>query len=129
MSKLGESGFQKFVEKTLAKFTSKTKQFNTGTERDDGQQLQTGGGRQFVRCGFEPKIIKLYHNGGTSTYDPDEYHVKHYECLIIWWENGELIYSDSIGTFSNEIETTSDGFYFDDAGAAINFKLRWEAYA
>ena len=124
MSKLGESGFQKFVEKTLAKFTSKTKQFNTGTETDEGRTLSISGGTQFVRCNFEPKIVKLYHN----TNDGGD-NARYYNCLVLWLENGETIYSSDLGRLAGTIETTSDGFYFNAPGASVDFNLRWEAYA
>ena len=110
-------------------FTPKTKQFNTGA---GSKRLQVGIREQFVSCGFEPKIIKLYYIAPVHTGDTSAWHADHENCLIVWWEDGEIIYDaygtgeDRIGWYS--IETTSDGFYF-QSSAALEFYLRWEAYA
>ena len=109
-------------------FTSKTKQFKTGTRTNDGTELSISGGSQFMNCGFEPKTVKLYHNSPTDyQYGDNKYF---YNCIVLWWENGETIFAENeLGNLADTIETTSDGFYFNAPGAAINFNLRWEAYA
>ncbi len=123
-----KSGFKNFVEKTLAKFTSKTKQFSTGTRTNDDTELSISGGSQFMNCGFEPKTVKLYHNSPTD--HQSGMNERYYNCIVLWWEDGEIIYNETnLGNFADTIETTSDGFYFNGNGAAVEFKLRWEAYA
>ena len=128
---LDKSGVQNFWDKISTVFRRKTKQFNTGA---GSKRLQVGAGRQFVSCGFEPKIIKLYYIAPVHTGDTISWHADHQDCLIVWWEDGEIVYDaygtigedDRIGNYS--IETTSDGFYF-QSSAALEFYLRWEAYA
>ena len=116
MAKLGESGFQKFVEKTLAKFETKTTKFNAGT-------FTYISGEQEINCGFEPQRIIVYID--TVNGEPQ------YNGCPLWiWENGnlfELPDLDSSGRTS--IEINPDGFTVSGIGTGNQMQLRWEAYA
>ena len=125
---LDKSGVQNFWDKISTIFGRKTKQFKTGTRTNNDTELSVPGGRQFMNCGFEPKIVKLYHNSPTD-YQSDV-NERYYNCIVLWWENGETIFAENeLGNLADTIETTSEGFYFNAPSAAVNFNLRWEAYA